>query len=158
MRGEADWVIDGVSVFDTFCEQAGELMWRRSAGEYNNWALDIPALMNTITTRIGTHMYDRGQHVGETQLTMMPELMDTLTVTDRRDTRLNQETQQMFEDSYKRRLDRSHVTAGAASLDPFRPLTDGADVARAQAIKTHQLDDDRVLPEQNTPDDPDMQC
>ena len=158
MRGEADWVTEQVELFDRFCEQAGEVMWRRSAGEYNNWALDIPALMNTVTTRIGAHMNDRSQHVGESQLTMMPELMDTLTVTDRRDMSLTEETQQLFEDSYNRRLDRTHVMTGAASLDPFRPLTDGKDVAHEQAIRTYQLSDDRVLPEQNTPDDPDMQC
>lgn len=156
MKGEASWVTDNVSCFDQFCEQAGELMWRRSAGEYNNWALDIPALMNTITTRIGTHMNDRAQHVGESQLTMMPELMDTLTTQDRRDYRLTEEDQQMFEDSYKRRLDRTHVMGAAASLDPFRPLADGKDVAHEHAIRTYQLDDDRVLPDQNTPEDPDM--
>ena len=118
MKGEADWVAEQIECFEQFCEQAGDLMWRRSAGEYNNWALDIPALMNTITTRIGTHMADRAQHVGEAQQTMMPELMSTLTPEERVDVELDEEMKRLWQDSYNRRLKRGHVHGAPASLDP----------------------------------------
>jgi hypothetical protein len=156
MKGEAAWVAEQVELFDKFCEQAGDLMWRRSAGEYNNWALDIPALMNTITTRIGTHMNDRAQHVGERQMTMMPELMSTLRPEELH-AELDQETHELFERSYKRRLSRTHVEGAPASLDPFRPLRDGRDVAQ-ESIRAEVSGDLQtpVAPEQNTPDDPDM--
>lgn len=156
MKGEAAWVTEQVDTFDLFCEQVGDLMWRRSAGEYNNWALDIPALMNTITTRIGTHMSDRAQHVGERQLTMLPELMNTLTREPPVD-QMDQDTQKLFERSYKRRLSRTHVEGAPASLDPFRPLTDSRDVAQeSQRVEVTGVEQNQVQPEQNTPDDPDM--
>ena len=157
MKGEASWVTDNIESFERFCEQAGDLMWRRSAGEYNNWALDIPALMNTLTSRIGMHMLERSQHIGDAQQTMMPELMSTLTQSERADDELSDELQHMFEQSYKRRLDRDHVAGAPASLDPYRPLTDGRDLSVERAIEVSGRPDDRVLPTQNTPDDPDMQ-
>lgn len=101
-RGCEPWVHE-MHTCDSFVTEACDNMWRLSRGEYNNWALYMPALIHTITVKISERMREHTQSVADRQMTMIDQLMRTLELEQTYHPEWTPEEQQAFEQSLRRR-------------------------------------------------------
>ena len=111
-------LIDQIDTLPEFCTQAANVMCRLYGTENNKWALLMPGLIHHVSVTIGSRVEEIAQSGLDTQLTMMPELMNTI----RQDETLLQEDPEL-ERATRVRMDQlTDAPQPARRLNPFRDM------------------------------------